>query len=171
MARSLYRGWGPNGLLEYQYLIRWEGYGPEDDTWEMRSTLMDGSASLVTEFDALGELVIAVFWLTVEHPFTILKSQGLSPRKYLVEFGHGPPDYERSPLAQQLWQTVAQLKARQFLLPGTIDRIVKSFHQGQHSVAIPSPKKTPISPRRPLKAPKKAERELLDPSRLKDPPD
>jgi hypothetical protein len=55
LARSLVKMHGPDGAYEYRYLVRWEGYGPEDDTWEIRSNLMEGAARLVEAFDVGSE--------------------------------------------------------------------------------------------------------------------
>ena len=57
LARSIHRGSALNGTQEYHYLVRWEGYGPADDTWEVRSNLMQNASALVGRFDATGESV------------------------------------------------------------------------------------------------------------------
>jgi hypothetical protein len=58
IAKSLRKGYGPNGY-EHQYLVRWAGYGPKDDTWEMCSNLLEGSEELVKEYEARGESIFA----------------------------------------------------------------------------------------------------------------
>ena len=57
IARSPAKKDGPGGELEYEYLVRWEGYGPEEDTWEPRSGLIEGAAELVDEYDDASELI------------------------------------------------------------------------------------------------------------------
>ncbi|WVQ67577.1 uncharacterized protein L199_005779 [Kwoniella botswanensis] len=52
IARSFEKSLGPNRQMENQYLVRWEGYGPKDDTWEYRSNLMGGASALVKEFES-----------------------------------------------------------------------------------------------------------------------
>lgn len=90
-----------------------------------------------------------------EHPFTILQTQSINPRQYLVEFGLGEPDRARSPLAQRLWQTAAQLKARGEILPDTVDRVIKLYHQNAPNRMSASPRKAvEVVPRRMLKEPK-----------------
>lgn len=55
VCRSLHQAIGPSGLTEYHYLIRWEGYEPEDDTWEPQSNLTSGRMpKLLRDFDAKG---------------------------------------------------------------------------------------------------------------------
>jgi hypothetical protein len=55
IARSLHEGLGPDGRYEHQYLVRWEGYGPGDDTWEMSSNILQGSAEIVKAYESKGE--------------------------------------------------------------------------------------------------------------------
>jgi hypothetical protein len=51
IARSLFPGYGPDGRKEYQYLVRWAGYGPADDTWEMETSLRESVDTLIRAFD------------------------------------------------------------------------------------------------------------------------
>lgn len=51
---SLYPLVGPTGEEEYFYLVRWQGYGPEHDTWEPRSNLTNSSEA-VKEYDVRSE--------------------------------------------------------------------------------------------------------------------
>lgn len=55
LARSLEQEPNEQGRLEYFYAVRWDGYGPEDDTWEPRSNVVQGSSRLVQDFDAKRE--------------------------------------------------------------------------------------------------------------------
>lgn len=55
LARSLEQEPNEQGRPEYFYIVRWDGYGPRDDTWEPRSNVMVGSSRLVQEFDAKRE--------------------------------------------------------------------------------------------------------------------
>lgn len=48
------------GDMVRQYLIRWEGYGPDDDTWELRRDVTSGSRELVALYESQRE-----FWSAV----------------------------------------------------------------------------------------------------------
>jgi hypothetical protein len=58
IARSLSQGISPWGR-EYQYLVRWAGYKPKDDTWEWSSNLIETAGGAIAEFNSKG----ACTWL------------------------------------------------------------------------------------------------------------
>ena len=67
IARSLYTGYGPDGVKDYQYLVRWAGYGPADDTWEMASSLRETAGEMIDAFDAER--------MSISHPSYLLSTQ------------------------------------------------------------------------------------------------
>ena len=145
----MYRGYSPTGEYEYQYLIRWEGYGPDDDTWEMRSALLDGANELVTEFDSQGRLITRN--LTPDHPFFVTDCRvGPTPlykKSYLVTFGVPPLHAEPSPLYQTLWTTKQELRKRRGITIEAAEMAVQLWHDPNY-VAPPrrsTPRTTPRS--------------------------
>ncbi|EIW70428.1 hypothetical protein M231_05679 [Tremella mesenterica] len=135
MARSYGRGYGPDGVFEYQYLVRWAGYGPEHDTWEMRSTLLDGAEKLLSQFEGR------------DHPFTILESRSLNPRVYLVQYCDQSLTVPPSPLCQRLWHTIAQIKSRGDISSAAVDLAMRIYH-GKLISPVPLPVKTVPKPKK-----------------------
>ncbi|KAK8864488.1 hypothetical protein IAR55_001738 [Kwoniella newhampshirensis] len=129
LARSLEKGWSADGEdFEHQYLVRWEGYGPNDDTWEMRSGLMEGAAEVLNAFDER------------EHPFTILDSRGLKPTAFLVRYGVESSTVKPSPLYEKAWQTPAQMRSIGGLSAEAVKTAVRDFQQGTWSGRAASPR-------------------------------
>ncbi|WWC70081.1 uncharacterized protein I206_104027 [Kwoniella pini CBS 10737] len=118
LARSFEPSIGPNNKLEYQYLVRWEGYGPNDDTWEYKTNLMIGSSLLMREFDSK------------PHPFTILDSRRTNTMIYLVRFCLSSEKIEPSPLSIKEWQSVTQMHRIGGLDKTIIAQAVKDFNEG-----------------------------------------
>lgn len=53
VAKSMFKAVGPWGN-EYQYLVRWAGYGPKDDTWEWCSNVAQNAGEMLKRFDKEG---------------------------------------------------------------------------------------------------------------------
>jgi hypothetical protein len=54
IAKSLFKDTGPWGN-EHQYLVRWAGYGPKDDTWEWSSNVAQNASGMLKQFDKEGK--------------------------------------------------------------------------------------------------------------------
>ncbi|OCF33029.1 hypothetical protein I316_05367 [Kwoniella heveanensis BCC8398] len=127
LARSLDTGYFPDGGREHQYLVRWEGYGPDDDTWERRSNLMDGAGEMVEAFDRR------------DHPFCIIDSKGMSPVAYLVRYGEWQAA-DPSPQYQEVWQTIPQMVRKGRISEEVARNAVKEFTDGRYSARGASPR-------------------------------
>ncbi|ORY32823.1 hypothetical protein BCR39DRAFT_521844 [Naematelia encephala] len=115
IARSIEQVFGDNGVEEYQYLVRWEGYGPKEDTWEMESNLVLGAADIVRRFQSQIH--------DAGHPFTLLDWRDYSPKRYQVRYGE-------SPYAQTVWQTAVQMRDTMGV---TNSALAKAYHKGAYA--------------------------------------
>lgn len=153
LARSPEIMKGPDGELEHHYLVRWAGYGPNDDTWEPRSNLLESSASLVRAFDIKREYDRLTLngvspdiecWMTpprvrfsshpdnIALPLRILDQSGLF---FLVYFGYEGHDHPPSPLAHTQWLTGPRLKS---LLgasaPRNLDQLLRAAKERRRKI-------------------------------------
>ncbi|WWC94275.1 hypothetical protein V866_001116 [Kwoniella sp. B9012] len=132
LARSFEKSLGPNRQMENQYLVRWEGYGPKDDTWEYRSNLMGGASALVKEFESK------------PHPFTILGSQRWkNTSRYLVKYGKSFP-VEPSPMYATEWHTKNEMELIGGLETEDIDQAISDHREGK----LPGSADVPRSPKK-----------------------
>ncbi|WRT66464.1 uncharacterized protein IL334_003423 [Kwoniella shivajii] len=116
IARSFEKLIGQNGKLEYHYLVRWEGYSPNDDTWEQKSNLMMGAGGLVREFDSK------------PHPFTILDSRRTNTMIYLIRYGESTK-ISPSPYCVKEWHNVTQMRRIGGLDKDVIAQAVADFNE------------------------------------------
>jgi hypothetical protein len=114
LARSLKLQRASNRRQEYHYLVRWRGYGPEEDTWEPASGLRSAWES-VEEYRKQRGCGAWLLLLTLERPYTILDAdQG---ELFLVQHGitnvrvaGSIIDISESPLFETEWATADELK-------------------------------------------------------------
>ncbi|WVQ99599.1 hypothetical protein IAU59_006735 [Kwoniella sp. CBS 9459] len=139
LARSLHTGYFPDGKREHQYLVRWEGYGPADDTWERRSNLLRGAGEMVKAFDQR------------DHPFSIIDSKGMKPVVYLVQYG----EYETaepSPQYETVWHTISQMIKIGLISEEVVRMTVREFTQRKYCEReIPT---AVLQPQKPLSSPR-----------------
>ena len=103
---------------------------------------MEGASSLVRTFDSKGRFTFMDQKLTIEHPFSIIKSRGHSPKTYLVVYGLSTIAIPPSPLFQKVWHTAAQMKARMNIALATVDSAVSKFsHSARSSIMSLQPAK------------------------------
>ncbi|WWC62054.1 uncharacterized protein I303_104643 [Kwoniella dejecticola CBS 10117] len=112
LARSFEQSVSPNGSLEYQYLVRWEGYGPQDDTWEYTSNFIGSAGMLIRDFDSK------------PHPVTIVESSFTFPTKYLVRYCYSTSSIAPSPICITEWQTALQMRRIGGLEKEYVDQVI-----------------------------------------------
>ncbi|ODN82027.1 hypothetical protein L202_02353 [Cryptococcus amylolentus CBS 6039] len=123
LARSLNKWRNPDTKqFELRYLVRWEGYGPADDTWEPISSLMEGSQSLIDEFEDFEY-----------HPFAILSSRNIpsKPASYLVRYGLASLDTPPSPLCDKVWHTASQIHRIAGIPKNIVETAIRDFEDEQ----------------------------------------
>jgi hypothetical protein len=151
IAKSLRKGYGPNGY-EYQYLVRWAGYGPKDDTWEMYSNVLEGAEELVEEYEARGESYSAsLVHLSklrrgartdvLEQPITVLDRD--KNRRYLVSFcgSARSRSVDYSPLAEKEWMKPIDVSIKARIPQSSVKKAIREWEVSQ----IPTPPRTPLS--------------------------
>ncbi|WVQ72485.1 hypothetical protein IAR50_002040 [Cryptococcus sp. DSM 104548] len=131
LARSMTKWRNPNTKQsEYRYLVRWEGYGPADDTWEPSSSLVEGSQSLIDHFEDFEY-----------HPFAILSSKAVpsKPVSYLVRYGLVSLDTPPSPLYDKVWHTASQIHRIAGIPKAVVERAIRDFEEeevAEQSIAV-----------------------------------
>ncbi|ODN94218.1 hypothetical protein L198_05072 [Cryptococcus wingfieldii CBS 7118] len=138
LARSLNKWRNPDTKqFELRYLVRWEGYGPADDTWEPISSLMEGSQSLIDEFEDFGKSPASIPTganrCSEYHPFAILSSRTIPSKaaSYLVRYGLASLDTPPSPLYDKVWHTASQIHRIAGIPKNIVETAIRDFEDEQ----------------------------------------